>query len=33
LVDYWGSGHTVACEVQPFKQQRSKAAVLKQPTA
>jgi oligopeptide transport system ATP-binding protein len=33
LVDYRGSGHTVACEVQPFKQQRSKAAVLKQPTA
>src|SRR5574337_246075 len=32
LVDYWGSGHTVACEVQPFRQQRSKAAVLKQPT-
>jgi oligopeptide transport system ATP-binding protein len=33
LVDYWGSGHTVACEVQPFRQERSKAAVLKQPTA
>ena len=31
LIDYWGNGHYVACEVLPFKHQRSKAAVLKQP--
>jgi len=33
LIDSWGNGHYVACEVLPFKHQRSKAAVLKQPTA
>ncbi len=30
LIDYWGNGHEVACEVLPFRHQRSKAAVLKQ---
>ncbi|MBI2201576.1 MAG: dipeptide ABC transporter ATP-binding protein [Armatimonadetes bacterium] len=30
LIDSWGNGHEVACEVLPFKHQRSKAAVLKQ---
>jgi oligopeptide transport system ATP-binding protein len=30
LIDYWGSGHQVACEVLPFRHQRSKAAVVKQ---
>ncbi len=29
LIDYWGNGHYVACEVLPFRHQRSKAAVLK----
>jgi len=29
LIDYWGTGHYVACEVLPFRQQRSKAAVFK----
>ncbi len=33
LIDYRGNGHYVACEVQPFKNQRSKSAVLKAPTA
>src|SRR5439155_46057 len=33
LVDYWGNSHFVACPILPFKHQRSKAAVLKQPTA
>jgi len=30
LIDYWGNGHEVACEVLPFRHQRSKAAVVKQ---
>jgi len=30
LIDYWGNGHEVACEVLPFRHQRSKAAVMKQ---
>jgi oligopeptide transport system ATP-binding protein len=30
LIDSWGSGHEVACEVLPFRHQRSKAAVVKQ---
>ncbi len=29
LIDYWGNGHYVACEVLPFRHQRSKAAVMK----
>ncbi len=33
LEDYWGSGHAVACPILPFKHQRSKAAVLKQPAS
>src|SRR3989337_2680065 len=33
LVDYWGNGHQVACPILPFKHQRSKAAVLKQPAS
>jgi hypothetical protein len=33
LVDYWGDGHEVACPILPFKHQRSKAAVLKQPAS
>jgi oligopeptide transport system ATP-binding protein len=33
LTDYWGTGHYVACEVLPFKSQRSKAAVLKAPAS
>ncbi len=33
LVDYWGDGHFVACPILPFKHQRSKAAVLKQPAS
>ncbi len=33
LVDVTGAGHYVACEVQPFRHQRSKAAVLKQPAS
>ncbi|MGQ0571755.1 MAG: ABC transporter ATP-binding protein [Armatimonadota bacterium] len=28
LIDYWGNGHYVACEVLPFKHQRSKSAVI-----
>jgi oligopeptide transport system ATP-binding protein len=33
LVDVTGTGHYVACEVLPFRHQRSKAAVLKQPAS
>ena len=33
LTDYRNNGHFVACEVQPFKAQRSKSAVLKAPTS
>jgi oligopeptide transport system ATP-binding protein len=33
LTDYWNNGHFVACEVLPFKSQRSKAAVLKAPAS
>ncbi len=33
LKDSWGNGHFVACEVLPFKSQRSKAAVLKAPAS
>jgi oligopeptide transport system ATP-binding protein len=33
LTDYRSNGHFVACEIQPFKSQRSKSAVLKAPTS
>ncbi len=33
LVDYWGNGHSVACPILPFRHQRSKAAVFKQPAS
>ncbi|MGH2375329.1 MAG: oligopeptide/dipeptide ABC transporter ATP-binding protein, partial [bacterium] len=33
LVDYWGNEHYVACPILPFKQQRSKAAVLRVPAS
>jgi oligopeptide transport system ATP-binding protein len=29
LVDYWTSGHSVACPILPFRHQRSRAAVVK----
>ncbi len=33
LVDYSHDGHSVACPILPFRHQRSKAAVLKQPAS